>query len=310
MEKALESIAPAQLAESNAIIAAWISYIDASPKTIESYTRSIRQYARFLAENGITMPDRRTIIAYREHLAQHHSPATVQAYLAAVKQLYRFAEQEGLYTNIAGHVKSPRIDQGHKKDYLTANQAGQLLAAIERDSERGKRDYAIIILMLTTGLRDIEVCRANVGDMRPLGGCAVLHVQGKGHDDRNDFVKVTDRAERAIREYLLIRGASNSLEEPLFASVANRNTGGRLTQRSISRMVKSRLEDVGIISDRVTAHSLRHTAATLNLLNGGTLEETQQLLRHTNINTTMIYAHDLERMANDSENRISKALFG
>ena len=83
-----------------------------------------------------------------------------------------------------------------------------------------------------------------------------------------------------------------------------------MTTRSISRIVKQRLEGVGLTSDRLTAHSLRHTAATLNLLNGATIEETQQLLGHSNINTTLIYAHALERAANNSENRIAGAIFG
>ncbi len=65
----------------------------------------------------------------------------------------------------------------------------------------------------------------------------------------------------------------------------------------------------GLDSERLTAHSLRHTAATLNLLAGGSVQETQQLLRHSNIGTTMIYAHNLERAANNSEARIAAALF-
>ena len=83
-----------------------------------------------------------------------------------------------------------------------------------------------------------------------------------------------------------------------------------MTTRSISRVAKESLIDIGLDSDRLTAHSFRHTAATLNLLNGGTVEETQQLLGHKNINTTLIYSHALERAKNNSEKRIAKAIFG
>jgi Site-specific recombinase XerD len=83
-----------------------------------------------------------------------------------------------------------------------------------------------------------------------------------------------------------------------------------MTTRSISRVAKESLIDVDLISDRLTAHSFRHTAATLNLLSGGTVEETQQLLDHANINTTLIYSHALERAKNNSEQRIAKAIFG
>jgi integrase/recombinase XerC len=83
-----------------------------------------------------------------------------------------------------------------------------------------------------------------------------------------------------------------------------------MTTRSISRIVKENMAGADLISDRLTAHSLRHTTATLNLLNGGTPEETRQLLRHANINTTMIYRHALERANNNSESRIVKAILG
>lgn len=83
-----------------------------------------------------------------------------------------------------------------------------------------------------------------------------------------------------------------------------------MTTRSVSRIAKQHMVDVGLNSERLTGHSLRHTAATLNLLNGATLEETKQLLGHSNINTTMIYAHALERSKNNSEKRIAKAIFG
>lgn len=69
-------------------------------------------------------------------------------------------------------------------------------------------------------------------------------------------------------------------------------------------------QGVALDSDFLTGHSMRHTAATLNLLNGGTVEETRQLLGHTNINTTLIYSHALERAKNNSEERIAKAIFG
>ena len=82
-----------------------------------------------------------------------------------------------------------------------------------------------------------------------------------------------------------------------------------MTTRSISRIVKDRLVDAGLNSDRLTAHSLRHTAATLNMLHGGTLDETQQMLRHSKIDTTMIYTHHLERVKNRSEDRIAAAIW-
>jgi integrase/recombinase XerC len=163
--------------------------------------------------------------------------------------------------------------------------------------------------MVTSGLRTVEVARANIEDMRTVADFTALYIQGKGHEERTAYVKLAEPVEAAIRDYLAARGKAEATS-PLFSSDAHRNAGERMTTRSISRIVKEALIAAGLDSDRLTAHSLRHTTATLNLLNGGTVEETQQLLRHTNINTTLIYSHALERAKNNSEARVAKAIFG
>ena len=163
--------------------------------------------------------------------------------------------------------------------------------------------------MVTTGLRTISIINANIEDIRTAGNATALFYKGKGHEEKAAYVKIAEPVEDAIRDYLAARGTTDGTE-PLFSSVANRNSGGRMTTRSISRVAKNSLMSVDLISDRLTAHSFRHTAATLNLLNGGTVEETQQMLNHANINTTLIYSHALERAKNNSEKRIAKAIFG
>ena len=287
----------------------WTSFIDAKPKTIETYTRNIRQFIYFLQDNNIKNPTRADIIAFRESMKESHKPNTVQGYIMAVKQFFRWTEQEGLYPNIADHVKGAKIDSGFKKDYLTSKQVGKLLQTIDRSTLKGLRDYAILLLMVTTGLRTVEVQRANIEDMRTVADFTALFIQGKGHEERTEYVKVVPDAEDAIRAYLKARGKTEGTQ-PLFASIAHRNSGERMTTRSISRIAKENMIEADLESDRLTAHSLRHTTATLNLLNGGTPEETRQLLRHSNINTTLIYSHALERASNNSEARIAKAILG
>ena len=288
----------------------WTAYLDAPEKTVETYTRNIRQFAAYLSATDEKFPTRETVIAFREHLEREgKKPTTIQGYMAAVKLFFRWAEQEGLYPNIADHVKGAKLDVEHKKDSLTARQAKNLLAAIDRSTVRGARDYAVLSLMVTTGLRTVSVCSANVGDLRTAGGASVLYYKGKGHDEKAIYVKIAPQVEDAIREYLSMRGETDPAA-PLFTSEANRNAGQRMTERSVSRLAKEHMIDVGLNSDRLTAHSLRHTAATLNLLAGGTPEETQQMLGHRNINTTLIYSHALERAKNESENRIAASVFG
>ncbi len=287
----------------------WTSFIDASPKTIYTYGKAIKQFLIYLQDNGIARPQREDIVAYRDYLKLGHKPTTVQSYLAAVKLFFQWTEREGYYPNVADRVKGAKLDTEHKKDYLTSKQVGKLLGGIDRTTLKGKRDYAMLALMVTTGLRTISVINANVEDIRTAGDATALFYRGKGHEEKATYVKLAEPVEEAIRAYLTARGKTDG-KEPLFSSVANRNSGGRMTTRSISRVAKESLIGVDLISDRLTAHSLRHTAATLNLLNGGTVEETQQLLDHANINTTLIYSHALERAKNNSEKRIAKAIFG
>ncbi len=293
---------------SNELFTRWTSYIDATPRTIDTYTKAVRQFLYYLKDNGITQPTRADVISFKEYIASSHKPTTAQSYLMAVKQFFKWTNQEGLYSNIADNVKAVKLDKSHKKDYLTTAQVKDVLATADGESLQSLRDYAVLCLMVTTGLRTIEVVRANIGDIRTVADFTALYIQGKGHTEKTDFVKLTPRVETAIRAYLKARGTSKA-EAPLFSSISNRDNNQRMTTRSISRIVKNHLVEAGLDSERLTAHSLRHTTATLNLLNGGSIEETRQLLRHTSINTTLIYSHALERANNNSEQRVADAIF-
>lgn len=81
-------------------------------------------------------------------------------------------------------MKGVKLDTGFKKDCLTSKQVGKLLNAIDRTTVKGLRDYAILSLMVTTGLRIIEVTRANIGDMRTVADFTALFIMGKGHSEK------------------------------------------------------------------------------------------------------------------------------
>lgn len=288
----------------------YVAFIDASPRTIEAYTRATRQLLEYLIDQGITAPQREDIMAYRDHLkATGHKPTTVQNYLTAARLFFTWTEREGIYPNVADHVKGPRLDKGHKKDELTPQQCKDILASIDTGDLQGLRDYAMIALMMTGGLRCVEVSRANKGDMRPSGGHTVLYVQGKGHEERTESVKVDPSVEAAIRAYFKARGACDD-DAPLFASTSNNNRGKRITTRTVSGIVKNRMRAAGYDSERLTAHSLRHTAVTTALLAGATLEEAQQFARHESVTTTMVYAHHLDKAKNRCATLIAKAILG
>lgn len=286
----------------------FIDYLDASPKTIQTYSRAIRQFMKYIAEREISQPTREDVLAFREDLKESHKASTVQNYIIAIRLFFQWTAQERLYPDIAQHIKGAKLSKEHKKDYLTSSQVKNVLGDIERDTPQGRRDYAIFALMVTGGLRDIEVHRANIEDLRTLGDSTVLYLQGKGREDRTEYVKVPAEVEKAIRASLADREDPKG-SQPLFISLSNNSKGGRISTRSISGIVKGSLVNAGYNSDRLTAHSLRHTAVTLSLLGGNSLQEVQQFARHSNIATTQIYAHNLDRAKNRCESTIASAIF-
>ena len=287
----------------------FINYLDASPKTVETYKKALRQFFNYIGVHGIRKPQREDVLAFRDDLkASGLKPTTVQNYITATRIFFKWTEQEGLYPNIAEHVKGAKLDKNHKKDYLTSRQAKEVLAGVQTDSEEGLRNYAILSLMVTGGLRTIEVSRADVGDLRTVGENTVLFVQGKGREEKTEYIKISAPVEKAIRSYLKAR---ENVEEgqPLFTSTSNNSRGKRITTRTVSAIVKNALKNAGYDSARLTAHSLRHTAITLALLAGREITEVQQFARHANLNTTMIYNHALDQAKNGCSDAITNAIF-
>ena len=134
------------------------------------------------------------------------------------------------------------------------------MKSIDKTDLIGKRDFALIYLMLKCGLREIEVVRANIEDMRSRGNETVLYIQGKAWQTKNDFVIVLPEVNKAINEYLRHR-KPKSQQEPLFTAIGNRSKG-RLSTRAIRERVNCYLSKAGIKRKSITTHSLRHTCTS------------------------------------------------
>lgn len=290
------------------LIDAFLISQDIGEGSRRTYGRNLKSFTSWIQENGQGEPGRQTILQYKKALeGQGLSPYTINGYMVTVRRFYAWAETEGFYRDITRGIKGVKRAKGFKKDPLTVRQIKDLLTSIDRDSLEGKRDYALLNLLIRTGLRTIEVARADYGDIRQQGGEAVLWIQGKGRTSKDEFVLLTPETLNPINTYLNARGRVKD-NEPLFASLSDRNQGGRLTTRSISRIAKQHLVDIGLDNGRLTAHSLRHTAITLSLLGGATIQEAQTLARHADVNTTLIYSHNINRLAQAPERKIDALL--
>lgn len=294
----------------DSLIERFAKFAGVSESSRQTYTKSIRQLFKFFSANEITNPSRADLIDWLDDMkAAGKSASTIQLYLTATKIFFRWLSQEGIFANIADHLKSGiKPKRGHKKDALSCEQCRDLVQHVEGEDLKSLRDRAILKLMTTAGLRTIEVVRANVGDIRFERGKVFLYVWGKGHSDADEKVLLSKQAHAAIRAYLKVRGKVQA-SEPLFVSTSRRNKNARLQTQAISRMCKANLRGIGLDSPRLTAHSLRHSAATNLIFAGVELPKVQMILRHSNISTTMIYANAWERWQNDGEQILADAIF-
>ena len=267
------------------------------------YRRTLKQYFNWITGKAYLLSEiaRPQIIEYKEDLLSSGiSSLTVGSYITSVRRFYEWLEANKIYPNIAKGIKAPKRKQQFKKQPLLPAQATALLSYYQ---DKALRDYTIINLLLRTGLRTIEAIRANVEDITFKGSQRVLLVHGKGRDEKDNFVLLTDKAYQPIADYLATRGKVNSLE-PLFTSTSNNSKGERLSTRTISYIAKEGLKAIGLDEKAFTAHSLRHTTAVNILRAGGSLEMAQFTLRHSNPATTQIYTATLNeerRLQNSGE---------
>lgn len=284
-------------------VEAFLSECDIRANSKNVYRRGLLYFFRWVESTGRVISEltRADILAFKEILLQTHSNLTIAGYMVALRRFYEWTEGCKLYPNIARGIKSPKRKNAYLKEHLRENQIADLLAHFEGNT----RDYAIVNLLLRTGLRCIEVVRANVEDITFKGGQRILKIWGKGRDEKDAFVVLTDKAYAPIKAYLDTR-CTTTLKEPLFISTSNRNLKGRLTTRSISKICKEGFRAIGIDGKEYTAHSLRHTTAVL-LLKNGSLADVQSVLRHSSPATSQIYTKSIEeelRLQNPSEMKL------
>lgn len=267
------------------------------------YRRTLKQYFNWVDKKSYLLSEiaRPQLLEYKEELLNSNmSSLTVGSYITSVRRFYEWTEANKYYPNVAKGIKTPKRKQQFKKQPLLPAQATDLLNYYRH---KALRDYAIINLLLRTGLRTIEVIRANVEDLTFKSSQRVLLIQGKGRDEKDNFVILTDKTYQPIAEYLATRGKVNS-SDPLFTSTSNNSKGERLSTRSISYIAKEGLKAIGLDERAFTAHSLRHTTAVNILRGGGSLEQAQMTLRHSNPATTQIYTATLNeerRLQNSGE---------
>lgn len=255
--------------------------------SLHAYRRDLEDLDRFLAARGKTFlsaePD--DFRAYLQHQTrQGRTTRTVARRLAAIRVLLRFLTAEGHdRTHVMQQLERPKPERPLPK-VLSRAQVNQLIAAPDPKSMLFSRDVAILELLYASGLRASELCDLNLKDLNLTVGC--VRVYGKGSKER--VVPLGRAAGEAITRYLaetrpkLERAPS----ERLFLS----RTGKPLERIALWMLVEKYGRKSGLLKS-ISPHTLRHCFASHLLGGGADLRVVQELLGHSDINTTQIYTH-------------------
>ena len=297
---------------------AWLKYA----AVVNPIRQDIISYRQWLtAEHEAIKLDPDSITGWKYRTDAHGNPLkinckpnTIAQYLRSVCQFFRWTAANGYYPDIAANIHAPKLRHDrHSKEALTApevlaieksiaqraqerTQAAQnaqkdTAGRMQRSTEQGKRLYAMYLLAVNAGLRTVEISRANIKDLETKGGQTWLYIWGKGHTEPDQRKPLAPEVAAAVKEYLKSRTDKPTGNSPLFVSTGNRSGGKRIATTTISTMLKRAMQEAGFDSERITAHSLRHTAGTNVQEITGNLYATQLYMRHSNPATTEIYLH-------------------
>ncbi len=194
-------------------------------------------------------------------------------------------------------------------EFLTEDEISAILRVPDRRTLKGKRDYAILLLMFSTGLRKAEVCSLRVADVTTYRNQPVVDVIGKGKRHRR--VALNRDVVEAVLDYqkAVLPLAPSEGGQYLFYTLGEHgNCDVRpLTHKAVDCLLR-RVKKVALIAKRITPHTTRHTFATTLLDKGVDLKTVQELLGHSHIRTTEKYLHTSDEKKMDAIARLQFAL--
>ena len=280
-------------ADYDEVLTSFLNGLDIMETSRETYRWGLVRFFKWIKSSGRSLEtlSPADIMSFKNSLMKEKlSPLTIGGYVTAVRMFYSWTETSLLYPNIARSVRPPRGRKGFRKCALSPQESASLLDYLK---EKSLRDYAIVNLILRTGLRTIEVSRADIGDVVRKRGKRVLKVWGKGADEKDAYVILGQPVWGPIQEYLAQRKVS-SKTDPLFVTEGKGHKGVRMAPRSIQYLCKEALKAIGLDGHEYSAHSLRHTTGVLILKNGGDWKDVQRVLRHASPATSQIYTASIE----------------
>jgi len=265
----------------------------ASPETIRAYRSDLSQFGEFLVEHTgedpPPGPDGIEPIAIRGFVAKlirgGTGKASVARKLSTVRSFLRHAVRDGLVElNPAEAIRTPKVPRALPHT-LSVDEMFNLLDRMDADDAATARDRAILELLYAAGLRVSELVSLDLDDCDLAGG--TVCVLGKGGKQR--LVPFGSKAAESLQRWFQRSEALRSRSEAADAVFLNLR-GGRLTDRSVRRILNRRLREAAIHA-HLSPHALRHSFATHMLDSGADLRAIQELLGHSSLSTTQRYTH-------------------
>lgn len=282
--------------------------LDIKPLSKREYGQGLNQFKKWVVYTGrdVNRLERADVLAYKSYLeTSDKSESTMDFYLLVVRRFFQYVEDAGEGDNIAAGIRYKRKHKGYYKEHLTDEEVEDLLSSIDRTTMTGLRDYAIIYLMLCTGLRCVEVSRLSLCDIHTDGRVKYLEIQRKGDTRKTTKFGITDGLLSPVYDYLNM-SSPESTDAPVFCTCDTE--ARRMSPLLIGRVIRQRLKKAGIYSPAKTAHSLRHTAAVRAIKAKVPIREVQVMLGHKNVSTTEVYLRSLDdemRLANPAVRAIT-----
>ncbi|MEM4658184.1 MAG: tyrosine recombinase XerC [Candidatus Methanosuratincola sp.] len=260
-----------------------------SPHTLRAYLGDVGEFVEFIGQKAVSEIDDIDIRGYIGFLFRRNSKSTVSRKLTSIRTFFDFLIREGTVShNSAKLVPSPRVER-RLPSFLTVDEVFCLLEGVPKEGGALlSRDMAILEVLYSTGVRAGELARLNLSSLD--FSQRTVKVYGKGSKER--VVPIGAKALQAIKIYIDRRSELKPHCDSLFLN----SRGGRLTTRSIGRIVKKYAMLCGI-ARKVHPHMLRHSFATHLLGNGAQIRHIQDMLGHSSLSTTQRYLHaSLEKL--------------
>ncbi|MEI7027279.1 tyrosine-type recombinase/integrase [Paenibacillus sp. y28] len=282
----------------------FLSICERSKYTLRNYTNAIHQFQQFIAPKTLQDATWREIEAFKIGLmkgfcsksSRPQAPATVSNLIAPLRSLYRWGSDPniGLFAhNPTTCIRSPKVRVNSSQHYLTKKEVVRLF---EQLYLQGERDYLVGVTLVLLGLRVSELVAIRVGDFHtdPLETSMWLTVvYGKGGKQRE--VKVPQSLWNILHGFIL--KTRKGRQQRLFP----------ISVRQVERIIQTAREQSGL-EKKLTPHWLRHTNATLALLNGASIQQVQEMLGHAQINTTQRYIHTVEQIKKAASDYVEDCL--